>query len=114
MIQDILGIVGYVVMGIGIIFMLFGIIGIFQPNKNFYYRILVACKIDTVGILTFTIGLALRHGFSFFSGKLFLIAIIILVLNPLVAHTVARSAYKGGYTPERNKKTVNPLSEDKL
>ena len=77
--------------------MLFGIIGLFQPGKDFYYRILVACKIDTVGMLTIAIGLALRHGFSFFTGKLFLIVIIILVLNPFVAHIVARAAYKSGY-----------------
>jgi len=107
MLQNILGIAGYVVMGLGIVFMIFGIIGIFQPSKNFYYRILVSCKIDTVGILTFTIGLALRHGFSFFSGKLALIAIIILVLNPLVAHTMARSAYKGGYIPENEAETMS-------
>ena len=90
-------IIGYVVMGIGVAFMLFGIIGIFQPKRDFYYRILVACKIDTVGILTLGIGLAIRHGFSFFSGKLALIIIIIMVLNPLVAHIIARAAYNSGY-----------------
>ena len=91
-------IVGYIVMGIGVAFMLFGVLGLFQPGKDFYYRILVACKIDTVGFMTIVIGVAIRHGFSFFTGKLFLIMIIIMVLNPLVAHIVARSAYKSGYT----------------
>jgi len=89
----------YIVMGIGVAFMFFGVLGIFQRNKDFYYRILVACKIDTVGFLTLAIGLAIRHGFSFFTGKLFLIVIIMMVLNPLVAHIVARSAYKSGYVP---------------
>ena len=92
-------IVSYIVMGIGVAFMLFGIIGIFKPGRDFYYRILVACKIDTVGILTLGIGMAIRHGFSFFTGKLFLIIIIMMILNPLVAHLVARSAYKSGYVP---------------
>ena len=85
-------VLSYIVMGLGVI-------GIFQTNKDFYYRILVACKIDTVGFMTLVIGLAIRHGFSFFTGKLFLIVIIIMVLNPLVAHIVSRSAYKSGYVP---------------
>ena len=90
-------IASYIVLGIAIAFMLVGVIGIFQPGKDFYYRILVACKIDTVGMLTFAIGMALRHGFSFFTGKMFLIVIIMVVLNPLVAHVVARCAHKSGY-----------------
>ena len=90
-------ILSYLVMGLGILFMIVGVIGIFKSKKDFYYRILVACKIDTVGILTLGIGLALYHGFSFFTGKVFLIIIIVLVLNPFVAHIVARSAFKSGY-----------------
>jgi len=91
-------------MGLGVIFMLFGVLGIFQTKKDFYYRILVACKIDTVGFLTIVIGLAIRQGISFFTGKLFLIAIIMMVLNPLVAHIMVRSAHNSGYVP---------ISEDK-
>ena len=90
-------ILSYIVMGLGLVFMLIGIIGIFQPGNDFYYRILVACKIDTVGFLTVAIGVAIRHGFTFFTGKLFIIVIIMMVLNPFVAHIVARSAYKSGY-----------------
>ena len=90
-------IASYVVMGIAIAFMLVGVIGMFQPGKDFYYRILVACKIDTVGMLTFSFGMALRHGLSFFTGKVLLILIIMIVLNPLVAHVVARCAHKSGY-----------------
>ena len=87
----------YIVMGLGLAFMFLGIIGILQPKRDFYYRILVSCKIDTVGILTFCIGLAIRHGFTFFTGKVFLILVIMLILNPLVAHIMARSAYNSGY-----------------
>lgn len=94
-----MNIASYIVMGIGVAFMFFGVLGIFQPKKDFYYRILVACKIDTVGFLTIVIGLAIRHGISFFTGKLFLIAIIMMVLNPLVAHIMVRSAYNSGYVP---------------
>ena len=90
-------ILSFIVMGIGIAFMILGVIGIYKPKKDFYYRLLVACKIDTVGILTLGFGFALYHGFSFFTGKVVLILIIVLVLNPFVAHIVARSAFKSGY-----------------
>ena len=98
-IMEIVSIIGGIVMGIGIAFMVFGVVCIFWL-RDFYPRILVASKIDTVGLLTFLLGVCLQHGFSFFSAKVLLIVIIILVLNPLVAHIVARSAYLSGYQLE--------------
>jgi len=80
--------------------MFFGVLGIFKFD-DFYPRILVSSKIDTVGALTLIAGLAVRHGVSFFSGKLLLLVIIILVLNPLVSYVVARSAYLSGYEIEK-------------
>ena len=77
----------------GILFMLFGTIGLFR-FKDFYARILIAANIDTMGVLTLLLGLALRHGVDFFTGKLLLIGVIMLVLNPLVAHVLVRSAHK--------------------
>ena len=95
--MGVLEILGYVIMGLGIFIMVFGMIGIFQTKKDFYYRILVVCKIDTVGMMTIVIGLAFRHGLSFFTAKLMFILVILMVLNPLVAHIVARAAYMSGY-----------------
>lgn len=76
----------------GIIFMGFGVIGIFRFD-NFYTRLLATSKTDTVGALTLIIGVAIRHGFSFFTAKIIILGIIMLVFNPLVAHILARSAY---------------------
>jgi multicomponent Na+:H+ antiporter subunit G len=97
-------------MVLGAVFMMFGVIGIFRKNKSFYYRLLVACKIDTVGIITLAIGLALRHGISFFTGKLLLIVIIMMVLNPLIAHIMARCAHTSGYSPDEGQ---HPDEEDR-
>ena len=72
-----------------------GVIGLFK-FKSFYLRLLITSKIDTVGMITLLIGLAIRHGFSFFSAKLIFLIAIILILNPLVAHMIARSAYLSG------------------
>ena len=104
-------ILSYVIMGLGIVIMLLGVIGIFQPNRDFYYRILVACKIDTVGILTIAIGMAFRHGFSFFTGKMFLIVIIIMILNPFVAHIVVQAAYRSGFVPDYKPKASKKEEE---
>ena len=93
----ILTIIGNILIGSSVAFMAFGIFGIFKFD-DFYKRVLVASKIDTVGILTLIIGLMFRHGLSFFSGKLLLILVIMLVLNPLVAHIVARASYQSDYS----------------
>ena len=85
-------IVGNVIIIFGIVLMLFGVIGLFRL-KDFFSRILVSATIDTVGAITLIIGLIVKHGASFFSLKLLLIIALLLLLNPLVAHIVARSAY---------------------
>ena len=81
-----------IIISAGIIFMVFGIIGLYK-FKSFYTRILITGKIDTVGSLTIIIGMAVRHGFSFFSLKLLLVAALLLFINPLATHMTARSAY---------------------
>ena len=90
---------GNIIIIIGMTFMLFGVIGMFK-FENFYLRILVSSKVDTVGALTLIIGLIVRHGLSFFSAKLMMLIAIVLILNPLVAHMIARAAYSSGYKLE--------------
>ena len=87
---------GDIIVIAGTAFMFFGIIGIFK-YENFYTRILVTSKIDTVGVLTLMFGLIIKHGVSFFSSKLLLLMFIMVVLNPLATHMIARSAYLSGY-----------------
>ena len=89
-------IAGNVIIIIGIIFIFFGIIGIFR-FKNFYARILVSVIIDTVGAFTIIIGLVVKHGFGFFSLRLLLLIILMMIINPLVSHMTARSAFFSGY-----------------
>ncbi|MCL2864861.1 MAG: monovalent cation/H(+) antiporter subunit G [Lachnospiraceae bacterium] len=88
-------ILGNIIIILGIIFMLFGVIGIFR-YQNFFVRILIASKIDTVGALTVVIGLAVKHGFSFFSLRVVLLLVLMFIINPMVTHIIARSAYESG------------------
>ena len=92
---EVLEIISNILVGIGLFFIIFGTIGIFR-FKEFYSRILVTTKIDTVGMLTLLIGLAVRQPLSFFTGKMLLMAVIVLILNPLTAHVMVRSAYASG------------------
>lgn len=88
--------IGMFIIALGIFFIAIGVLGIYR-FKNFYPRILVASKIDTVGSITLMIGVVIRHGFSFFSMKVLLILVIMIMINPLSTHSIARSAYYSGY-----------------
>jgi len=87
---------GNIIIFTGIVFMFFGVVGIFKFD-NFYPRALITAKIDTAGTLTLIIGIIVKHGAGFFSLKLLLIAVIMLILFPLANHVAARSAYLSGY-----------------
>jgi|GEM_PF-386278 len=89
-------IAGNIIIGIGIAYMLFGLVGLFR-FKKFFQRLLVTSKIDTVGMLTIVIGLIIRSGFGYYSGRLVILAVIIVTLNPFVSHIIARSAYLSGF-----------------
>jgi len=67
----------------------------------------VTAKIDTVGAITLFIGVAVRNGFSFFSLKVLLLMVVLMVINPLASHMIARSAYLSGYKTETQSGTEN-------
>lgn len=87
--------IGDIFIVIGIVFMVLGVIGIYRFN-DFYSRLLASSKVDTVGALTIMIGVIIKHGFTYFSGKVVIVIIILLIFNPLVSHILARSAYLSG------------------
>jgi multicomponent Na+:H+ antiporter subunit G len=88
-------IAGNIIIYAGIIFMLIGVIGILK-YKNFYARILITTKIDTVGVFTIIVGIIVKHGISFFSLKLLLLLVLIMIINPLITHIIAHCAYSSG------------------
>jgi len=92
-------IIGNIVVIIGIICMLIGAYGLFK-FRDFYPRLLIATKIDTVGLMTLLFGICIIQGFNFFSLKVVFIILIILILNPLTAHLIAQAAYRAGYKLE--------------
>lgn len=84
-------------------FMFFGVIGLFR-FKNFYSRILISSKIETLGFLTIMIGFIFFSGFNFASLKIFLILMMMIITNPLSTHAIARSAYISNYPLPKEEK----------
>lgn len=81
---------------IGLIFMALGVFGIYRFN-DYFSRILVSAKVDTVGFITIMLGLIIRHGFDFFTGKLILVLALYVITNPIATHAITRSAHISGY-----------------
>ena len=84
-------IISNILLGVGLFAILMGTIGIFKFT-NFYSRLLTSSKIDTVGTVTIIMGLMVRSGFTFFTAKLLLLLIVFMIVSPLAAHMLVRSA----------------------
>ena len=91
-----MSILGNIFIAAGLIFILLGVYGIFR-FKDFYSRILITAKVDTVGFITILLGIIFKKGISIFSAKVIIILLIALITTPLASHAIARSAYVSGY-----------------
>jgi multicomponent Na+:H+ antiporter subunit G len=94
--ENILEWIGNIVIVIGLIFMALGVFGIFR-FRDFFARILITAKVDTVGFITVMVGLMIKHGFDFFTGKILLVLALYLITNPIATHAITRSAHLSGY-----------------
>jgi len=89
-------IVSFVLMIGGLLFALFGMIGLFR-FRHFYPRILITSNIDAAGMLLFLIGVALQSPNGAFALKIGVIAVLSLITSPLSSHAILRSARDSGY-----------------
>lgn len=85
-----------ILIALSMLFMIFGVVGIFRFG-DFYSRILISSKVETVAFLTLMAAMMLRAGLSYFTLKILLVCLVAIVTNPLSTHAVARSAYISGY-----------------
>src|SRR6056297_2262130 len=88
---------GYVLIIIGSIFLLLGSLGILRM-PDLYNRIQAGTKATTLGAISSIIGVGLVNPNWFF--KTLIIAIFIVLTNPIGSHSIARSSYKSGLKPE--------------
>lgn len=95
-------IISKIIVVFSLVFTFFGVIGVFR-FKDFYSRILISSKVETVGFITIMLGIILHSGFSYFSLKVMLITFLVVMTNPLATHAIARSAFKSGYKVKKEK-----------
>ena len=90
-----LSVIGGLFVVAGAVFMLLGSIGILRL-PDFYSRTHAATNVDTLGVFLFVIGLAVNEGFSQTTLKLTLVAVFVLLVNPVGTHALANSAMVSG------------------
>lgn len=81
---------------IGLAFSLSGAVGILRM-PDVYSRIQCSSKTITMGALPVLIALIVGEGpISVYGSRALLIAVLLLVVNPVASHALARAAYKTG------------------
>ena len=88
-------IIGYIFIAIGIIFDIFGCIGLVR-FPDVYNRLQASTKCVTLGTIVLLTGVALVAGMGTMSAKAIICAVFILITSPTAAHAIAKGAYASG------------------
>ena len=86
---------GYVLIAIGILFDLFGCIGLVR-FPDVYNRLQASTKCVTLGTILLLVGVALASGSGATVAKALTCAVFILITSPTAAHAIAKGAYASG------------------
>ena len=95
-----MSIAGTVLLGLGLFFMAATAIGLVRL-PDFFTRVHSVSKSETLGITLVLLGFIAHQGFDQTSLKLGLIALFVLITNPVAAHVLTRSAVRSGLMPWR-------------
>ncbi len=88
---------------IGLVFIAFGLISILR-FRNFFSRVLISSKVDTVGMICIMIGVSIMNGLSFFTMKVLLVLLTFIFVGPLMTHYIARGGYYSGIQLNKEQK----------
>ena len=88
-------IIGYLLITVGILFDLFGCIGLVR-FPDVYNRLQASTKCVTLGTVLLLMGVALSSGDGPTASKALVCAVFILITSPTGAHAIARGAYASG------------------
>ncbi len=88
-------IIGYILIAIGILFDIFGCIGLVR-FPDVYNRLQAATKCVTLGTIVLLIGVALASGSGAMAAKAIICAVFLILTSPTAAHAVAKGAYASG------------------
>jgi multicomponent Na+:H+ antiporter subunit G len=85
-----------VLFGIGFLFSLSGVVGILRM-PDLYTRIQCSSKTITMGALPALLAVVVGEGpISVYGSRALIVALLLLVANPVASHALARAAYKTG------------------
>jgi len=93
-------IIGRTLIGAGLAFSVFGVYALLVLD-NFYSRVVVTSKVETMGFLTVAIGAMVLAGWSTIALKIAVVAVFELITVPVGSHAIARSAYMNGFRVRR-------------
>jgi len=85
-------IIGYIFMGIGMVFNLTGAIGLFRL-PDVYNRLQASTKNVTLGTISVLVGAIIISGISSIGAKSLLAAVFIVLTSPVSAHVLARASH---------------------
>ncbi|MBN1125461.1 MAG: Na+/H+ antiporter subunit G [Sedimentisphaerales bacterium] len=88
-------IIGYILITIGILFDIFGCIGLVR-FPDVYNRLQASTKCVTLGTILLLMGVALASNDGATASKALVCAVFILITSPTGAHAIARGAYASG------------------
>jgi len=88
-------IIGYILIIIGILFNIFGCIGLVR-FPDVYNRLQASTKCVTLGTILLLVGVAIVSGSGATAAKAIICAVFILLTSPTAAHAIAKGAYASG------------------
>ncbi len=91
---------GQVLIAAGLVFSAIGIYSVLF-YKDFYARVVITSKVDTMGFITLLFGLMLVSGSWVVTLKLLVLLVFDLMTGPLATTGIAHSAYESGYRIKR-------------
>ena len=88
-------IIGYILIIIGILFNIFGCIGLVR-FPDVYNRLQASTKCVTLGTALLLVGVAVVSGIGPTGSRAIVCAVFILMTSPTAAHAIAKGAYASG------------------
>ena len=103
--------VGIIFFGIGILFNVFGCIGLLR-FPDVYNRLQAGTKCVTFGTIFILIGVTIYVGFNSLGVKSLVCLIFVLITSPTAAHAIAKGAHKSN-VKLWEKSVIDKYAEDK-
>jgi len=105
-------IIGYILIIIGILFDMFGCIGLVR-FPDVYNRLQASTKCVTLGTILLLAGVAVISGLGPTASKAIICAVFILITSPTAAHAIAKGAYASGVKLWKNSVVDKYAAESK-